>query len=145
MTFPCSSWFFVHFILNFPHIKKYEGLLNMLTQPTFPPIACPISAYSHIFSPTAGWREYRMVYRGPGFLRSYDSAPCPPPPPFHLSKLSFFLSLPVCRCSTLRERGWARSQIIRRRESLVLNKPFNTLWLVGSWEPSNIHTWVPTA
>jgi hypothetical protein len=47
------------------------------------------------------------------------------------SILSLFLSLPVCRRSSLLTgeggRGWGRSQIIRRRESLVLYKSFNTL------------------
>jgi hypothetical protein len=47
-------------------------------------------------------------------------------------KLSFFLSLPVFRRSTLLagegEGGRARSQIIRPRESLVLFKSVNTLW-----------------
>ncbi len=33
------------------------------------------------------------------FSLSYDMAPHPPPPPF--SKLSLFLSLPVCRLSSL--------------------------------------------
>jgi hypothetical protein len=38
---------------------------------------CPCTAlmlfYGHI-------REYWMIYRRPGFFRSYDSAPSPPPP-----------------------------------------------------------------
>ncbi len=70
-----------------------------------------------------------MIYRGPGC--QYDLAPPTPPPPSPVSKLSLFLSLSVCRPSTLltgeRGSGWGRSQIIRgRRESLVLCKSFNT-------------------
>jgi hypothetical protein len=69
------------------------------------------------------------IYRGPGFLRSYDSAFQDPLPP--VSKMSLFLCIsPVELTDGGREgkRGWARSQIIRRRESLVLCKSFNTLW-----------------
>ncbi len=70
-------------------------------------------------------REYWMIYRGPDFLAVlwFGSSP--------VIKMSLFLSLPVCRRSSLRrERGWKgleRSQIIRRRESLVIYKSFNTL------------------
>jgi hypothetical protein len=42
-----------------------------------------------------------MIYRKPSFLQSSDSAPCPPPSPLSVSKLSLFLSLPVCRQSRL--------------------------------------------
>jgi hypothetical protein len=40
-----------------------------------------------------------MIYRGPSLSRSYDSAPRPPPLPSSspVSKLSLFLSLPLCR------------------------------------------------
>ncbi len=53
------------------------------------------------------------------------------PPPSPVSKLSFFLSLPVCRPSILPTgwgEGWRRSQTIRRQESLVLYKLFIALW-----------------
>jgi hypothetical protein len=60
--------------------------------------------------------------------RMISSAPFPSP----VSKMSLFPSLPVRRRSSLQtgegEMGWVRSQIIRRRESLVLFKSFNTLW-----------------
>ncbi len=68
------------------------------------------------------------------FLRPSDSAPCPPPfhPPFPVSPLPLFLSL---LCVALRANwhekggmGWARSQIIQRRENLFLYKSFNTLF-----------------
>ncbi len=58
-------------------------------------------------------------------------------PPFHhISKLSLFLSLPVCRRFRWWEGGGGRagkrSQIIRRRrESLVLYNPLTTLWKTG--------------
>jgi hypothetical protein len=58
------------------------------------------------------------------FSPSYDLAPPPPPPPSPDSKLSLLLSLPVCRWSSW-WRWWGRSQIIRRRESLVLHESFN--------------------
>jgi hypothetical protein len=74
-------------------------------------------------------REYWMIYRRPGFLAVvwFGSSPLP------ISKLSLFLGLPVCRPSSLltgegRERGWARNQIIRPRESLALYKSFNCFW-----------------
>jgi hypothetical protein len=54
-----------------------------------------------------------------------------PPPLF--SPVSLFLSLPVCRRSSLLMGdggwGWGRTQILRRRQSLVLYKSFNTLLL----------------
>jgi hypothetical protein len=74
-------------------------------------------------------REYWMIYRGPGFIAVvwYGSSPTHSLPP--VSKLSLFLSLSVCRRTRAfwLERGWERSQIIRRRESLVLYKLFNAL------------------
>ncbi len=45
---------------------------------------------------------------------SHDSTPRPPPSPFSISWLSLFLSLPLCRRSSLLmgegERGWAKNQ-----------------------------------
>ncbi len=75
-------------------------------------------------------REYWMIYRGPGFLAVVWFGSCPIP----------FPSLPSVSSTKKTEkkkrqladervgRGWGRSQIIRRRESLVLNKSFNALW-----------------
>ncbi len=61
------------------------------------------------------------------FSTSYNFPPSPSPP---VRKLSLLLSLPLCRRSSLlREKGWVRSQLIRRRESLALSKSFNTLWV----------------
>ncbi len=71
-------------------------------------------------------RDYWMNGRGPGFLAvvwfGSSSAPFPLLPRF--SKLSLFLSLSVSRRPILLKihesvggRGWARSQIIRLRES----------------------------
>jgi hypothetical protein len=44
-----------------------------------------------------------------------------PPPSRHIGRLTK-------RDRLLGERGWGRSQIIRRWESLILHKSFNTLW-----------------
>ncbi len=80
-------------------------------------------------------QEDLMIYRGPGFLATYDSAARPPPflPP--VSKMSLFLSLPVCRRSSLFQGsgGWRTGKIMRWQERLVLNKSFNTLWLKCVW------------
>ncbi len=71
-------------------------------------------------------REYWMNCRGPGFLAVvwFGSSPVPFPLLPRFSKLSLFLSLSVSRrpiLLTIHEsvggRGWARSQIIRLRES----------------------------
>ncbi len=68
-------------------------------------------------------REYWMIYRGPGLLAVVWLS-CTPSA---VSNLYLFLSLPVYRQSSLLlgevgERGWARSWIIRRRESPALYK-----------------------
>ncbi len=73
-------------------------------------------------------REYwMMIYRGPGFLAVvvwfYDFPPPSPHFPLSSQQVSLFFSLPVCRRSSLHAGGgWGRSQIIRRRESLVLSQ-----------------------
>ncbi len=54
-------------------------------------------------------REYWMIYRGPGFLASYD------------------LALPHPSDGRRSGMGWGKSRITRRRESLVLYNSFNTL------------------
>jgi hypothetical protein len=62
--------------------------------------------------------EYQALFR------SYDLVPRPPLPSYPISKLSLFLSLPVChRPVELTDgrfsgRRWARSQIKRSRENL---------------------------
>jgi hypothetical protein len=55
-----------------------------------------------------------MIYKGPGFVAVVDWAPHPlPSPPPPVNKLSLFISLPVCRQSSLltgeREGARARS------------------------------------
>ncbi len=40
-------------------------------------------------------------------LALFDAAPRPPPPPFPVSNMSLFLSLPVCRRSSLLNGEWA--------------------------------------
>ncbi len=74
-----------------------------------------------------------------GFLAVVGTLSKPFPPPSSVSNLYLLLSLPVWRRSNLltvegRGRGWARSQITRRRESLhlALHKLFNTLWSLPS-------------
>jgi hypothetical protein len=88
------------------------------------------------------WQRILNVYRGP----SYDLASPTPPPTSLVSNLSLFLSLPMCRLSSLLQRdgwwGWERSQMIRRRESMVLFIIFNTLcsvsYILSSYSvPSN--------
>jgi hypothetical protein len=59
-----------------------------------------------------------MIYRGPGFLAVvWFGSSLNPSPPFPVTKLSLFLSLPVCRRLSLLtgvgRRGWGRSQIIQ--------------------------------
>jgi hypothetical protein len=73
-------------------------------------------------------REYWRNHRGPGFLAG--SYPLPPLTLSPVSRLSLFLSLPVCRRSSLLTGGggaWGR----RQRESLVLYISFNTLCCAG--------------
>ncbi len=56
-----------------------------------------------------------------------------PFPPFPVSKVSIFQSLPVCHGSSLLTgeggREWARSRIIRPRENLSLYESFDSLCL----------------
>jgi hypothetical protein len=75
-------------------------------------------------------RVLNDLERYPDFLavvwyHCYGSSHNPPPPPTAVSKLSIFLSLPVCHCSSsmegeLGEGDGGCRQIIRWRESLVL-------------------------
>ncbi len=70
--------------------------------------------------------EYLMIYRWLGLVAVawFGSSPTPFPSPPVVSKMSLFLSLPVCgRRAYWRERwvgdGWGRSEVILQRESLV--------------------------
>ncbi len=92
---------------------------------------CSLTAQSHTHNETvteSHAENIELFIDDQAFSPSYDLAP---PSPTPVSKLSLFLSLPVCRRSSLLTgeggRGWERSQIIRRRESLVIYKSFNTL------------------
>jgi hypothetical protein len=68
-----------------------------------------------------------MIYRGPGFLAIVWFGSSPTPLPLSCQRI---VSLPSLLVTDGREgRGWGRSQIIRRRESLVLYKSFNNLCL----------------
>jgi hypothetical protein len=74
-------------------------------------------------------REVELVTEGQAVLRSYDSAPHPPPsPPLpSASCLSPQTCCVMCRLSSSLTGGGARSQILRPQESLALYKSFNTV------------------
>ncbi len=85
-------------------------------------------------------REYWMIYRGPGFLAVVwfgSSSLLPPFPAFCLQVVSLSQPFWVSPVSSLLTggggRGWSRSEITRRRESLVFYKAFITIWLPLSW------------
>jgi hypothetical protein len=75
-----------------------------------------------------------MIYRGPGCFVVEWLVSSPTPTPLSWARcLSFLVFLCVAGRAYWRVRGgkgWGRSQIIRRRESLAFYKSFNTL--VGS-------------
>ncbi len=77
-------------------------------------------------------REYRMIYRGPGFLGLYDWLLTHPFTPlssqYKFDRRHTGLLIKRQRADRRGGRGWARSQIIRPQESLVLFKSFITLW-----------------
>ncbi len=92
--------------------------------------------YKNVTEMLCGTWEYWMLYRGPGILVGVrlGSSPTPFIPPSPVNDLDVFLSIPVCRRSSLLtgeggEGVDTRSQNILPRESLVLYKSFNTLWL----------------
>jgi hypothetical protein len=82
-----------------------------------------------------GIREYRMTYRGPGFLVVVWCGPSPPGKleRRHTGRLRK-------RDKLLMRKGegeWARNRIIQLQESLVLYKSFNTLRMAHStWNKS---------
>jgi hypothetical protein len=63
----------------------------------------------------------------------FGSFPTLPSPLTSVSFLFSFLLLPVCRGSSLLMgeggKGWGKSQIIQRCESLAFYKSLNTLWV----------------
>ncbi len=63
------------------------------------------------------------------FLPSFDLTPLPPYPVCNLSLFLTLLGVVARAYWRERGRGWERSQIIRRRESLVLYTSLNTLWV----------------
>ncbi len=73
-----------------------------------------------------------MIYRGAGFLAVvwFGSSPAPSPPLLSASRLSLSQSpfVSPVELADVRGGGWGRSQTIRRQESLVLYKSFNTLY-----------------
>jgi hypothetical protein len=121
-------WVFIIKSLLLPPISS--AVLNIIYIPLRPPpqlgMHCkPLKS----FPP----REYWMIYREPGVLGGCMIRLLPLPPS-SVIKLALFLSLLVCRRSSLLtgEGGggrWSgRSQIIRPRECLALYKSFNTFW-----------------
>jgi hypothetical protein len=88
-------------------------------------------------------KSIRLIYRGPGFLAviSFGSFARTFPPP-SVSKLSLFFNLPVWRRSSFLtgRGGGGEEQIIRRQESLVLYKSFNTL-CVHLWLWRGLRVW----
>ncbi len=78
------------------------------------------------------------------FSPSYQLAPSPPPLS-PISQLSLFLSPPVFRRPSLRRgkggSAWGTSQIIRRRETLVLYVSINTLCCRRSANCSQFGSW----
>ncbi len=80
--------------------------------------------------------SFEWFIESQAFSRSYDSAPRPPPPHFPVSNWVSSTGDTQedwereTNCWRERGRGWGRSQIIRRRESLILYKSFNTLFLL---------------
>ncbi len=91
-----------------------------------PPLLFPLFSHQQVVS-----REYWMFYWGPDFLASGWLGSSPPPfisPLPTASCISFSIFLYVCGRTYRREREWGRIHITRRRESMVLNPTFNTLW-----------------
>ncbi len=89
-----------------------------------------------------------MICRRP----SFHAVPRPPPPPLPVVKLYLFISLPVCRRSTillLRGGGWGgggrgaesfiHGRIIRSQGSLGFYKAFNSLCPKGMF---HFHFWI---
>ncbi len=79
-----------------------------------------------------------MIYREPGFLAVGWFVSTPPRPSF-VRKLYLFLSLHVCRRSSLDVDGRRGKEVTEepnhstaRKESLALHKSFNTLWSLVS-------------
>ncbi len=73
-------------------------------------------------------REYCMIYRGLDFSPSWDLAPPPPLPPVVSSTgdTQEVWNGQLADGFFWEEGGWGRSQIIGRRESLVLFNSYNT-------------------
>jgi hypothetical protein len=76
---------------------------------------------------------------GPGFLAVvwFGSSPTPNPPP--VSELSLFLSLPMCRRSSLLTGNW-EEPMKQWQESLVLYKSFSARWLHCFFAQAQIYT-----
>ncbi len=110
-------WLFYHLLLLI--YKNSWSLISFITD-----ISCvKLILFSFVCCRPAQ-ESIRWFIKDQAFTSLYDLAP-PPPCPSPVSKLSLFLSLPVCRPVELinwregRGMGMGRSQIMRRRESLA--------------------------
>ncbi len=95
----------------------------------FPPLSLFLSKKLHNFA--CHPENIEWIMEDQAFLCSYESAPRPPPPPSLPSATCFSYSVYLCARSSLLAgggMGWARSQTRRPRDSLPLDKSFNTLW-----------------
>jgi hypothetical protein len=77
-----------------------------------------------------------MTYRGPlATLRSYDSAPRPPLfPPSPVSNLSLFLSLPLCRRSSLLTGGRGAESFDREKSWLSISNSILSVVNEAEWQ-----------
>jgi hypothetical protein len=95
--------------------------------------------FTFCFYASRSWSSYSAqrvlkIYKGPSSLVVVWSGSSPTPSPLSRQQV---VSLSQSSCESPVQltdgrrgggRRWARSQIVRRRESLALNKLFNTLW-----------------
>ncbi len=99
----------------------------------FPPSRCTFACRVHFTSESIEW-----LLEDQNFLRSYDAAPSPLPPPLlpSASCVSFSVFVCVAGLAYWLGGGVRKSQIIPPRESLVLYKSLNTL----CFSPMHSHT-----
>jgi len=120
----CSCWKIHHYVAGlFFYFRKVAAVLQDSSKPL-------LFSKNEWVECWIGSREYWLIYRGPGFLAVVCFGSSPPPlPPSCQQLVSLSQSSEISA-----GRGWARSQIIPGRESLILCKSFNTLWLEVCWD-----------
>jgi hypothetical protein len=119
------------FYSTFPWFEKFDAKIHKKKRTIRIEYFIAKRLRTDLFSPFFASKSIEWFIEDQSFSPCYDLAPySPPPSPSPVSSLS----PPVCRQSSLLteegESGWGRSQIIRMRESLVLYKSFNTLWVL---------------